>query len=82
MPRMAADFGMSVSTVASLVIVFTLVLAISSPIATVLSAHINRRRVLMGAMGVFTAANLVAALSSGFGGLLASRLLMAVAAGL
>ncbi|WP_420106019.1 MFS transporter [Herbaspirillum huttiense] len=82
LPRMAADFGMSVSTVASLVIVFTLVLAISSPIATVLSAHINRRRVLMGAMGVFTAANLVAALSSGFGGLLASRLLMAVAAGL
>lgn len=82
LPRMAADFGMSVSTVASLVIVFTLVLAISSPITTVLSAHLNRRQVLIGAMGIFTAANVLAAFSTGFGSLLASRLLMAVAAGL
>lgn len=82
LPRMAADFGMSVSTVASLVIVFTLVLAISSPITTVLSAHLNRRQVLIGAIGIFTAANVLAAFSTGFGSLLASRLLMAVAAGL
>lgn len=82
LPRMAADFGMSVSVVASLVIVFTLVLALSSPITTVLSANVNRRNVLIGAMGIFTLANLAAALSTGFAGLLLSRLLMAVAAGL
>lgn len=82
LPRMAADFGMSVSAVASLVIVFTLVLALSSPITTVLSAHINRRNLLIGAMGIFTLANLLAAHSTGFASLLSSRLLMAVAAGL
>ncbi|EIJ44552.1 transmembrane arabinose efflux transmembrane protein [Herbaspirillum sp. GW103] len=82
LPRMAADFGMSVSTVASLVIVFTLVLAVSSPITTVLSAGINRRNLLIGAMGIFTLANLLAAQSTGFASLLTSRLLMAVAAGL
>lgn len=82
LPRMAADFGMSVSTVASLVIVFTLVLAVSSPITTVLSARINRRNLLIGAMAIFTLANLLAAQSTGFASLLTSRLLMAVAAGL
>ncbi len=82
LPRMAADFGMSVSVVASLVIVFTLVLALSSPITTVLSANVNRRNVLIGAMGIFTVANLAAALSTSFAGLLFARLLMAVAAGL
>jgi predicted MFS family arabinose efflux permease len=37
LPKMAVDFGMSVSAVASLVVVFTLVLAFSSPISTVLT---------------------------------------------
>lgn len=41
LPRMAADFGMSVPMVASLVVIFTLVLALSSPISTVLSAAMN-----------------------------------------
>lgn len=82
LPRMATDFGMSVSVVASLVIVFTLVLALSSPVTTVLSANVNRRNVLIAAMGIFTLANLAAALSTSFAGLLFSRLLMAVAAGL
>ncbi|WP_443115596.1 MFS transporter [Herbaspirillum seropedicae] len=82
LPRMAADFGMSVPMVASLVVIFTLVLALSSPISTVLSAAMNRRRVLIAAMTAFTAANLLAACSSSFAGLLVARLLMAVAAGL
>jgi predicted MFS family arabinose efflux permease len=82
LPRMAADFGMSVSVVASLVIVFTLMLSLSSPISTVLSASFNRRNTLIAAMVVFTLANLVAAFSTSFASLVASRLLMAVAAGL
>jgi len=82
LPRMAADFGMSVSAVASLVVVFTLVLAFSSPISTVLTGRVNRKDVLLLAMGVFTLANVLAAKSSSFGGLLAARIMMAVAAGL
>ena len=82
LPRMAVDFGMSVSAVASLVVVFTLVLAFSSPISTVLTGRMNRKDVLLLAMGFFTLANVLAAESSSFGGLLAARIMMAVAAGL
>ncbi|MFL6707619.1 MAG: MFS transporter [Massilia sp.] len=82
LPKMAHDFGMSVSAVATLVVVFTLSLSLSSPVTTVLSARLNRRDTLLLAIGIFTAANLAAAVSTGFAGLLAARVLMAVAAGL
>ncbi|ARP87435.1 MFS transporter [Bordetella genomosp. 9] len=82
LPKMAADLGMGVPAAASLVIVFTLALAISSPLTTLLSGRFNRRDTLAAAMAAFTLANIVAAFSSGFGVLLAARLMMAVAAGL
>lgn len=82
LPRMAADFAMGVPTVAMLVVVFTLALSLSSPLTTVATARLNRRDLLLLAMGVFTVANLVAANSSSFLSLLVSRLMMAVAAGL
>lgn len=82
LPRMAADFGMSVSTVAMLVVVFTLMLSLSSPVTTVLLGQINRRDLLIGAMVSFTLANLMAACSSGFASLLLARIFMAIAAGL
>lgn len=82
LPKMAADFGMSVSAVATLVVVFTLALSLSSPVTTLISGRLNRRDTLLLAIGVFTAANLAAAYASGFNSLLASRVLMALAAGL
>lgn len=82
LPKMATDFNMSVSAVASLVIAFTLMLSLSSPVSTVLSGGFNKRNTLITAMGIFTAANLVAAFSTGFTSLLVSRIMMAVAAGL
>lgn len=82
LPKMAADFAMSVPAVAMLVVVFTLTLSLSSPITTVATGRVNRRDILLVAMGIFTAANLVAATSSSFYSLLLSRLMMAVAAGL
>jgi len=82
LPKMAADFAMSVPTVAMLVVVFTLALSLSSPITTVATGRLNRRDILLLAIGVFTVANLIAASSSSFSSLLFSRLLMAVAAGL
>ncbi|MGY8526010.1 MFS transporter [Paracidovorax citrulli] len=82
LPRMAEDFGMSISATASLVIAFTLALSISAPVTTVLTGRFNRRDTLIAAMAAFTVANLIAALSTGFATLIASRLLMAVAAGL
>ncbi|WP_339949276.1 MFS transporter [uncultured Albimonas sp.] len=82
LPTMAEDFGLSVPATASLVVAFTLALALSSPLSTALTGALNRRTVLLLAMGVFTAANLAAALGPGFWGLMGARIAMAVCAGL
>lgn len=82
LPTMAADFGMSVPLVASLVIVFTLVMSLSSPVTTVFTGAMNRRAVLLSAIGLLTAGNLVAAVSPGFGTLMVARIMMAIASGL
>ncbi|WP_259664398.1 MFS transporter [Rhizobium bangladeshense] len=82
LPTIAADLGMSLSATAMLVVVFTLVLALSSPIGTVITGGLRRRDTLLLAMTIFTVGNLIAAFAPGFGTLMFARILMAVAAGL
>ncbi|PNG24266.1 MFS transporter [Methylocella silvestris] len=82
LPTIANDLGMSLSATALLVVVFTLVLAVSSPISTVLTARMRRRDTLLLAMAIFTAGNLLAAHSSSFATLMLARVMMAVASGL
>lgn len=82
LPTIADDLGMSLAATATLVVVFTLVLAISSPISTVLTASLRRRDTLLLAMAIFTAGNLLAAHSSSFATLMLARVMMAVASGL
>ncbi|ARP82271.1 MFS transporter [Bordetella genomosp. 8] len=79
---MAADFHMTVPHVALLVVVFTLTMALSSPISTVLTGRFRRRGTLLLAMSLFAVGNLLAAWSSSFGMLMAARVMMAVASGL
>ncbi|MFD2143722.1 MFS transporter [Ancylobacter oerskovii] len=79
---MAEDFRMAVPTVALLVVLFTLVLALSSPLTTVASGRLPRRQVLLAAMSFFAIGNLTAALSSSFAVLMGARVLMAIGAGL
>ncbi|WP_416067569.1 MFS transporter [Rhizobium sp. ZK1] len=82
LPVMAEDFHMAVPTVALLVVVFTLVLAVSSPATTVATGRLARRRVLLIAMSLFAIGNLTAALSSSFAVLMGARIVMAIGAGL
>jgi DHA1 family purine base/nucleoside efflux pump-like MFS transporter len=82
LPVMAQDFALPVPTIALLVIVFTLVLALSSPVTTVATGRMARKQVLLIAMALFAIGNVVAALSSSFTVLIAARVLMAIAAGL
>lgn len=82
LPTIAADLGMSLSATATLVVVFTLMMAVSSPLTTVATAGLGRRSALLLAMGLFTAANLAAAFSSSFMTLLVARMAMAIASGL
>ncbi|OVZ65780.1 MULTISPECIES: MFS transporter [unclassified Pigmentiphaga] len=82
LPVMAKDFALPVPTIALLVIVFTLVLALSSPVITVATGRMARKRVLLIAMALFAIGNVAAALSSSFAVLIAARVVMAIAAGL
>ncbi|MGX5668271.1 MFS transporter [Rhizobium daejeonense] len=82
LPVMAEDFRMAVPTTALLVVVFTLVLALSSPVTTVATGRLPRRRVLLIAMSLFAVGNLTAALSSSFTALMGARIVMAIGAGL
>lgn len=65
LPTIATDLGMSLPATAMLVVVFTLVLALSSPVSTVLTGGLRRRDTLLVAMALFIAGNLLAALSAG-----------------
>ncbi|MDI7860340.1 MFS transporter [Rhizobiaceae bacterium n13] len=82
LPTIADDLGMSLSATAMLVVVFTLVLSVSSPITTIATGKLNRRDTLIFAMAIFTTGNLLAAFSTTFTTLMIARVLMAIASGL
>src|ERR1700693_4628790 len=57
LPRIAHDHAVCVSAAGQLMTAFSLFYAISSPFTTALTGRMNRRRILMVAMGAFCAAN-------------------------
>ena len=81
LPGMAADMGVSVATAGQLVTVFALAYALGSPILTVATGSIARRRLLIGAMLAFGAANVLAWAAAGYWQLMAARVILAGAAG-
>ena len=82
LPAIAADLQVSISAAGQLVTAYALVYAVGSPILAVMLNNIDRRSVLMLALTWFIAGNLLAVVASGFPLLLASRMLMALGAGL
>src|SRR5450830_1680016 len=71
LPDMATDLHVSVVAAGQLVTVFALAYALSSPVLTALTGAIDRRRLMIAAMVMFTLANLMAA-----------RILLAASAGI
>jgi len=82
LPNIAADLVVSVALAGSLISIFALAYAISSPILTALTGKMDRRRLLLSAMTIFALANVVAASTHTYWGLAAARVLLACAAGL
>ncbi|HEV7334922.1 MAG TPA: MFS transporter [Bosea sp. (in: a-proteobacteria)] len=81
LPNLAAAFGVSVDMAGLLISVFAIAYAVGSPVLSTLLGNLDRRRVLIGSLGVFTLANLLAAFTSDFGWLMLARILMALGAG-
>lgn len=82
LPKIAHDLSVSVGRAGLVVSVFSLSYALGSPIVSALSARWRRSTVLIGGLTVFSAANLLSALSPTLVSLLATRVIAALAAGL
>src|SRR5690348_6910382 len=82
LPAISADLQISVAAAGQLVTAYALTYAVGSPILAVVFNNIDRRSVLMLALVWFIAGNLLAVAATGFPLLLASRMLMALGAGL
>jgi predicted MFS family arabinose efflux permease len=80
LPSLARDLNVGLPAAGHLVTAFSLAYAIGAPVMAVLTAGLERRRLLAVAMGGFALANLLAALAPGYAGLLAARLLLALSA--
>jgi predicted MFS family arabinose efflux permease len=82
LPDLARDLSVSLVTAGQLVTVFSLTYALSSPVLTAITGDVDRRRLLIGSMLAFAAANFVACSAHSYAALLGARILLAVAAGL
>lgn len=76
-PQIAETFGVSVPQAGWTVSVFALIVAISAPIMPLLFSGVNRRTVMLLALGLFTASNLVSIFTDSFSVLLVARALPA-----
>ncbi|RKT85030.1 MFS transporter, DHA1 family, inner membrane transport protein [Saccharopolyspora antimicrobica] len=81
LPEVALDTGVSLPTAGLLVSGYALGMVVGAPLLTILSARFARKRMLLGLVGLFTAAGLISALAPGFAALMTGRVLSALAGG-
>ncbi|CAG7598152.1 Purine efflux pump PbuE [Paenibacillus solanacearum] len=79
--KVANDIGVSVSAAGQLITVFSLAYAFGTPVLMALTARLERRKLLLYALGLFAAGNLAALMLPGFASLIASRVILAMSTG-
>ncbi len=82
LPAIAHDLSVPVATTGQLVTVFALTYVLASPTLATLTGSMARRHLLLGSLGVFVAANLLAAFATNFEILVFARVLAACGAAL
>jgi len=75
LPVIANDLGVSIPTAGLLISAYALGVVIGAPLMTLTTGRIPRRTLLIALAGIFTAGNLVAAVSDSYAVLLAARIL-------
>ncbi|MEU4667995.1 MFS transporter [Amycolatopsis sp. NPDC023774] len=78
-PEVARDLGVSLAAAGSLTAVFAMGMVIGAPALAIAGRGWSQRAALLGYLGVFVAVHVAAALAPGFGILLATRLVSALA---
>ncbi|CAG7617468.1 MFS transporter [Paenibacillus allorhizosphaerae] len=79
--KVAIDIGVSVSAAGQLITVFSLAYAFGTPILMALTARMERRKLLLYALGLFAIGNGAALALPGFEYLIASRIVLAISTG-
>ena len=79
LPDVSRGLGVSLTLAGQLTAVFSIVFAAAAPLALVLMTRVERKRLLLCALGLFIASNLAAAASPDFTTMFAARVAMAMA---
>jgi DHA1 family inner membrane transport protein len=82
LPDLAADFGVDIPTAGLLVTGYAVAVAIGGPIFALLTAHLPRRKLILGVMSLFVLGQALCALAPSYGWLMAARILVACGHGL
>lgn len=77
LPLIAEKFQVSVPEAGWTVSVFALVVAVSAPVTPLLFSGVNRKKIMLVALGVFTLSNVISMFTSDFTVLLVARILPA-----
>jgi hypothetical protein len=80
LPAVARSLGVSTGSAGLLVTAFAVAYALGAPILAVAAARLPRRALLVSALALFVAANLLAAAAPGYATVLIARVLAALAA--
>lgn len=75
MPVIAGDLGISIPVAGLLISAYAFGVVLGAPLMTLTTGRAPRRSLLIGLMGIFTLGNLLAAVSTSYGMLLAARLI-------
>lgn len=80
LPELAAGLSVSEALAGQLVTVFSLTIAVVTPLAGLLLSHVARRAVILGSLAVFIAANLAATATDSYAVMVGLRIAAALAA--
>lgn len=81
LPVIASGLAVSIPTAGLLVTGYALGVMAGAPLLTLPTGHVERKRLLIGLMALFTAGNVMAALAPGYGWLMAARLVTSLCHG-
>lgn len=80
--RLSDSFGVTLATAGQLITIFSLVYGICTPVFMALTARVDRRRLMVGALGLFVLSNIMAYVLPGYGLFVVARIFMALGAGI
>lgn len=79
--QIAHTLGITLAAAGQLITIFSLVYALSTPVLMALTASMDRRKLMMYALGLFVFGNVLAFVLPGYGWFIAARIIMAMGAG-